>query len=212
MKKVLFIFLILMGNVFLNACSEELLDPVKQEGIETEDTTLPVIEEEQEEQNHYIGELYSGGVVFYVDSSKKHGLVASLKYLSNSITFSDVTTKIIGIDAQSKDDGSSNTKAIVNQEGQQNSAAKICLDYSVDGYDDWYLSSINELLLFQKERKIVSSVLDNTLGADSLAGGFDWSSTEVNAETSYGLSCSTSLGMLKVYKDQKLKVRAIRAF
>ena len=118
----------------------------------------------------------------------------------------------IGPQAQNTTNGKENIEAIVQQEGHLNSAAKLCMDYEVDGYNDWYLPSLNELLKFRDQRLIIYPILIETPGADPLGSGFDWSSSEVNAETAWGLSCSMLYGPLRIYKTEDLKVRAIRAF
>lgn len=77
---------------------------------------------------HYIGELVGGGVVFWVDATGQHGLIASMIDLNTACAWSNVTTTLIGPAAQSDWDGISNSNTIVSQSGHTSSAAKICLD------------------------------------------------------------------------------------
>jgi hypothetical protein len=98
----------------------------------------------------YVGELYSGGVVIWIDQTGSHGLICSMIDLSTSQTWSNVGSTEIGLTAQSDWDGLSNSNAIVGQSEHSTSAAKLCLDYSnVDYgtgiYSDWYLPSRSEL-------------------------------------------------------------------
>jgi hypothetical protein len=73
--------------------------------------------------------------------------------------------------AGSENDGNANTQNIVNNYGnwsQGNYAANICAQLDAHGFDDWYLPSIDELLLLHQNRQQI--------------GGFQtatyWSSTE----------------------------------
>ena len=43
------------------------------------------------DNTHYAGELYGGGVVFYVDNTKHHGLICSMIDIGTSQAWSDVT-------------------------------------------------------------------------------------------------------------------------
>ena len=54
---------------------------------------------------HYVGELYGGGVVFWVDQTGQHGLICSMIDLSDSQAWSNVTETLIGTSAQSDWDG-----------------------------------------------------------------------------------------------------------
>ena len=130
--------------------------------------------------SHYVGELYGGGVVFYVDNSGQHGLVCSLNDLSTSQEWSNVNNVLIGITAQSTWDGLSNSNSIVSQVNHTSSAAKLCVDYTVSGYDDWYLPAIWELNLMSQSifqiNRILESDSDNT--TTGISSGYYWSSTE----------------------------------
>jgi hypothetical protein len=51
--------------------------------------------------SHYVGELYGGGVVFYVDQTGDHGLICSMIDLSFSQIWSNNIKILIGQTAQS---------------------------------------------------------------------------------------------------------------
>ncbi|HOZ53179.1 MAG TPA: prepilin-type N-terminal cleavage/methylation domain-containing protein [bacterium] len=87
------------------------------------------------------GNIYQGGVIFYLDSD--WGLVIAEED-QGSAKFSDVggqadTNYFIG-------SGENNTLAILAQLGHTTSAAKVCSDLSLSGYDDWFLPSRDELI------------------------------------------------------------------
>jgi hypothetical protein len=41
--------------------------------------------------------------------------------------------------------GESNSHAVIAQSGHATSAAQVCLDYTDNGYDDWFLPSKDDL-------------------------------------------------------------------
>lgn len=167
---------------------------------------------------HYVGELYGGGVVFWVDHTGQHGLIASMIDLSTSQVWSNVSSTLIGTTAQSDWDGLSNSNAIVGQATHSSSAAKLCLDYTnadygTGTYSDWYLPSRCELNDLWNNIKAVQKALDSDGNAATteIAKTYYWSSSE-NANSSawyfdFGYGSPSYLGKANTYH-----VRAVRAF
>jgi hypothetical protein len=138
--------------------------------------------------NHYIGELFGGGIVFHLwkdNSGNEHGLIVSLNDLSNSIAWSNFVNFTIGISAQSTWNGMNNSTAIVNQNPSFNSASKICLDFTFNGFDDWYLPSIDELSLLWQNKYNVNRALSSQPSANSLGQSYYWSSTEYSSSSAW---------------------------
>lgn len=132
---------------------------------------------------HYAGELYGGGVVFWVDHSGEHGLIVSMIDLSTNQIWSNVTNALIG--TTNDWDGASNTLAIIGQAGHTSSAAKLCadytnIDYGTGVYSDWYLPSIAELNHIWNNFYEVQKILytDGNASTTPLARAFYWSSSE----------------------------------
>lgn len=111
---------------------------------------------------HYIGELFGGGVIFYIgkDAGVEHGLIASLADLDGGagVAWSGNTNTLIGATAQSSIDGQSNTTAIVAQNNTANKAATLCDSYSNAGFTDWYLPAIWELNNLYNVAFVINSV------------------------------------------------------
>lgn len=171
---------------------------------------------------HYVGELYGGGVVFYVykTAGVEHGLICSVADQGTSTAWSNVDSTEIGAGAQSAWDGLSNSNAIVAQSGHTDSAAKLCLDYTntdtgTGVYSDWYLPSRDELGLMYFQNANISFIL----GKAGIAGGgltsmYYWSSTEYGGVGSIAENQRFDNGGVQGsgVKNDTWGVRAVRAF
>jgi hypothetical protein len=181
-------------------------------GISIDNNTINVVEESP----HYVGELYGGGIVFWVDHSGEHGLVLSLVDVSTGKAWSNITSA--AVNTTNDWDGESNTTAIVGQPGHSESAAQLCNeyineDYGTGVYDDWYLPGIAELNAmwgnFYDIQKVLST--DGNDQTTTLMRQIYWSSSE------YTLNKAWSFSMAGGYNNYATKtgnyyVRAVRAF
>ena len=174
-----------------------------------------------EREGHYVGELFGGGIIFWLSPDGQHGLITSLYDLDdgNGSAWSNILGEI-GNSAQSMTNGANNTSAIISQNGHFSSAAKLCDEYVSGEYDDWYLPSQRELCLLVSQDFLVDYILDND-GKESTTGftqentdptiGCYWSSTEAHDNIVYYY---TFLGarIQATEKQYTFKVRAIRSF
>lgn len=167
---------------------------------------------------HYIGELFGGGVVFWVDHTGYHGLICSMVAF-NEVQWSDVTSTEIGETAQSYWNGQSNSNAIIAQ-SLSSSAADLCNEYTNDDYgtdifSDWYLPSKGELKQLCNSYYMIQKTLesDGNVATTPISENLYWSSTEAlgGGNIAWGLHFGTG-DMEAWYKTTMGLVRAIRAF
>jgi len=120
---------------------------------------------------HYIGQDYGGGIIFYIDSTGKHGLIAAKKDLGE-LTWCEKWIYInTGARSVKIGSGARLTRKIVEAQGNGVYAALRCKQYEEGGYSDWFLPSYNELFEMYKQRALIGGFQKNQLY---------WSSTEIN--------------------------------
>jgi hypothetical protein len=178
-------------------------------------TAWAVIGGSSSASTHYVGELYGGGVVFWVDETGEHGLIVSMVDVSTATAWSNITS---ALDGTNDWDGASNTTAIIGQTGHTSSAAKYCDDYTNADYgtgvfSDWYLPSRTELKLvwnnlYEIHKAIIS---DGNSSTKPLQPEVYWSSTEVVPFNAYTI-LFTSGSISSLSKINSRMARAIRAF
>jgi len=160
-----------------------------------------------------IGSSYQGGIVFYIDKSGKHGLICPKKDLSEACwgSKSNIHTK------KELGSGKDNSQIMLNEASTVMggffglnrkpllTAARLCLELNLNGYNDWYLPSKEELKLMYKNLHL------------NKKGGFKnspyWSSTS----TCYLFNKADNINFFngdtyEEYRDFSNNVRAIRAF
>ena len=157
-----------------------------------------------------VGDLRDGGIVFWVDpTDNTKGLVAALVDQSVSAEWGCAGTGITGADGISIGTGAQNTIDIEAGCTTVGTAADICANLLLNGFNDWFLPSKDELNL----------MYDNIGQGDALGlgnvGGFVsiyyWSSTEVGLLDAWlqNFANGSQLGSSKNYTTY---VRAVRAF
>ena len=156
---------------------------------------------------YIIGEEIYGGIIFYIDETKQHGLVCAQEDQSKSAEWGCTGSIISGASGIVLGTGNQNTIDIVNGCSTQGIAAKICYDLILNTYSDWYLPSKDELRLMYTNLKMIR------LGG--FANNYYWSSTEdkisLPGQLAWMLAFDDGSGGGGV-KSGKIYVRAIRAF
>jgi len=150
-----------------------------------------------------IGLNYGGGIIFYLDASNMHGLIVAPEDAENALPWSNGQNIITQATLTTIGTGSLNTRAIIEAQGSGSYAASFCDNYTSDGFDDWFLPSIQELnKLFEK-----NDVVNNFKNAAY------WSSTEDSDLGAYLFVFWTGIRTVGIDKKSVLyNVRPIRSF
>ncbi len=147
-----------------------------------------------------VGQAFGGGIIFYIDGSGQHGLISAPTDQSTGDQWGCYGTLITGT-STAIGTGQANTTLIVNGCSEAAIAARICTDLSLNGYNDWFLPSKDELNLMYVQKTVI--------------GGFTsdryWSSSEYDANSvaDQNFGGGTQYGRNKYDPGY---VRAVRAF
>ena len=157
-----------------------------------------------------IGDSYQGGIIFWLDATGQHGLIAATTDQSTGIQWYNGTYRYTGTTGDGLYAGAMNTTMIVatqmadNQTG--NFAAKVCADYSVTvggvTYGDWYLPSKYELNLLYLQKTAVGG----------FASAYYWSSSENGSNYAWVQNFGSGGQGGNDKSGTTAYVRAIRAF
>lgn len=148
-----------------------------------------------------IGDFYQGGIIFYLDGTGQHGLIAAQSDQSAGIQWFNGTFVTTGATGDGVGAGAANTTLIVSVQGAGSYAAQLCNDLTLGGFSDWYLPSKFELNLMFEQR--------TTIGG--FGSGSYWSSTEVNTWDAWKQAFDLG-GQAFIGKNFGFRVRAVRAF
>jgi hypothetical protein len=150
-----------------------------------------------------IGQFYKGGIVFYIDSTGKHGLIAAPADLSVSADWG-CYNKAVGCYDYAIGTGKANTQMIIDSCSQDGIAARLCVNSSTNGYSDWYLPSSFELYEIYRQKTLVGGI----------AGALYWSSTDWGWYSATGIQMGIGNTRHDITKEgsQGVHVRAIRSF
>jgi hypothetical protein len=164
---------------------------------------------------HYIGESFGGGIVFYLDESRTHGLISATSDQStvSGIEWWNGSYNYITQRGTAVGKGLINTNAIISAQGNTgNYAAKIAKDYRGGGFSDWYLPSKDELFLMYSNIGQGAAPPNNNIGGFANGGAVYYSSSPYYNDIDHAWVLNF-LGTF-TYGDtsDKQHVRAIRSF
>ena len=207
------------------------LNSLETKTAESDTNTTTKIDDVQKQINelpivtHQIGEIFQGGMVFYVDATEQHGLIVSLSELGDSIEWrnGEGGDRITNAQSYGLGAGEANTRLIISEqtidEQAGRFAALVANNYQIaaDGkspcpatmsatltcYGGWYLPSAYELMLLHHSLK--------QKGLSEFKNDVYWSSTE--ADTTQALVVDFNSGESRIQdKAAPAQVRAIRTF
>jgi hypothetical protein len=166
-----------------------------------------------------VGDFAQGGIVFWVDETRQHGLVCAKEDQSAAVRWNAGTIGNTHAKGDGPFSGEANTVIIIAAQvaiGDDGStyAARICNEFkTTEGeitYGDWYLPSKEELyLLFQNKATIDASATTN--GGAEFSTDRYWSSSENSNYDAWSLGFGNGVQSING-KSATRRVRAVRAF
>lgn len=163
-----------------------------------------------------VGQSYQGGVIAYIfqvgdagySATVQHGIIAATSDQSAGMTWSIIGSGFISsTTSMNIGTGLTNTNTIVSRQGTGSYAAQLCQDLVLDGYNDWYLPSFNELNQLYLNRVIIG-------GFSTTSPSKYWSSSQIVIDKAAYIDFSngTISPIPSDYKSYSFKVRAVRSF
>lgn len=149
---------------------------------------------------HHIGEKFGGGIIFYLDETGQHGLIAAPSDLNKRYRWGCGHENV---GAKSLNDGLINTNKIIER-SEGKTAARKCSELVIDNFHDWYLPALAELKL----------IYDNKMKIEGLTTNDYWSSSEY--EKGHKDSMAIHFGRdgkpFHYHRHTHFNVRAVRKF
>ena len=148
-----------------------------------------------------IGQAYQGGIIFWLDATGQHGLIAATADQSTGIQWNNGSFTLTNAVRDGIGAGKYNTERIIANQSAGAYAAQICANYQGGNYGDWYLPSKYELNLLYLQKTVVGGFAD----------AFYWSSSENDSNGAWNQSFNDG----NQYVNNKTNascVRAVRAF
>jgi len=153
------------------------------------------------EVTYHIGDAHGGGIIIYLDSTKKHGLIAATTDQGTGVSWYNGSYVVTGAKGTAIGAGAANTRKIIKAQGSGSYAAKLCKAYRGGSFTDWYLPSKGELnQMYLHRNKLTGLEATNY-----------WSSTESDQNNAYDQEFG---GGFKFADDKSftIHVRAVRSF
>ena len=159
MKKILYTLSLIISILFIDSCEEDnvplhgCLD--SQACNYNSEATIDNNSCEYAEEGYDCGEIYigletEGGIIFYIDESGEHGLVAAKENLVDGYEWGCYEISVNGADGDEIGAGYQNTLDILYNGCESYYggviAAEAASNIDINGFSDWFLPSTNELL------------------------------------------------------------------
>ena len=155
---------------------------------------------------YVLGMEAEGGIVFYIDESGQHGLVAAIEDIGpfawgcQEINISNANEQLIGTGLQ-------NSLDILAQCSETPIASSEALDFENQGYTDWFLPS------FDETQEMYFAIGQGASNGNK--GGFSnnwyWTSSQANEDIAWSFSFSNGT-TFNFFKTSTFMIRPIRSF
>ena len=155
---------------------------------------------------YVLGMEAEGGIVFHIDETGLHGLVAVMEDLG-PFAWGCQEINIPSSEGQAIGTGLQNSLDILVQCSETSIASSEALSFESDGYSDWYLPSFDEL---QEMYYTIGQGSSNGNKGD-FNNDWYWSSSQAEIDIAWSFSFSNGT-TFNFYKSTQFNIRPIRTF
>lgn len=158
-----------------------------------------------------IGDFHEGGVIFYLDSTGKHGYVCAPPEQSYGCEWGCLPIIVPNVNGVEIGTGAQNTESIVSTCSSLDIAAGICDTLTLNDYEDWFLPSKDELnLIYENQDLINPTALANN--GELLQRVNYWSSSHATNNSVWVQYLGSGGSQYSNPEGNRNHVRAIRSF
>lgn len=162
-----------------------------------------------------MGDFYQGGIVFFIDTTGEHGLIASPVDHTSKLPWGCYDQALSAPDGEPSKPigkGADNTEDFMRFCFDNiGTAGEYCSNLSLNGYDDWFLPSLNELTLMHQNKSLINSTALKNGGNIFMEASY-WSSSGVDPSEYAYIFLFDGADLSSERKDSLNYVRAARAF
>ena len=154
-----------------------------------------------------LGDNYRGGIIFYLDDTGEHGLIASASdvSLNNSVNFMWSTAGFIG--ATDSIEGRHNTLLMAAEStGPDYAGYPFKNGLELNGYSDWYIPAKAEMSLLMERRGFIGEFPSHPDAA------YYWTSTECCRVKACAMNIFYLSDSVTHKLDNRYRIRPIRKF
>jgi len=155
---------------------------------------------------YVLGMEAEGGIVFYIDETSVHGLVAAMEDLG-PLEWGCTDLSILGADDQSIGAGLQNSFETGTQCTDTPIASSEALAYESEDYTDWYLPSFDEL----QEMYYTIGQGSSIGNKGNFSNSWYWTSSQANTEIAWSFSFNNGT-TFNFYKSSAFMIRPVRSF
>ncbi|MBI9041918.1 hypothetical protein [Lutibacter sp.] len=149
------------------------------------------------------GKQYQGGLIFYVNEREASGLLAA-PYNQQGAKWGCIGVDLPGALGTEIGTGAQNTIDILASCNETGTAAYICANLSIDGYNDWFLPSIDEVTEMRNNLHLN--------GYGNFSYGWYRSSSEFDSVSAWYQYMDSPSRYHQNSKNSNGSLRAVRAF
>lgn len=196
MRKILLLISVVFFLLFSQSCKKE------DEEIPLPPNTIDTLA---------IGDFHQGGIIFYLDSTKLHGMVCSTTEQSYGSIWGCLPLVVADAKGLKIGTGNQNTEDIISTCSSSNIAARLCSGLVLNEYDDWFLPSKDELNLIHENITAINLAAREN-GGENIQETNYWTSSSYGTNIAWVQFMGSGGRQLTQKVDDSYHVRAVRAF
>lgn len=153
------------------------------------------------------GKTYKGGLIYYFEINKGTGLVAHFQDNSGDVDWGGLGN-VINANSIEIGSGQLNSNAIMDYYLIKNTAADFCDTLILNGFDDWFLPSKNEMIMMMSKLKNKQNVYFGAVSGYWTSSNYDFEKVWIVNQNNVAIVNFKT----ETYNYTDIRIRATRKF